>query len=120
MRPAVVSAGLAADPKALSDLRRRAATDEKGTLREVAKQFEAMLLDVVVKSMRATVPGDGPLDSAGSQMFTEMLDQQFVQGVSAQGGLGLADVLVRQLSQLHGHANQASGPAVDTKAGGKS
>lgn len=120
MRPSAVLAGLAADPNALSDLRRRAAIDDKGALREVAKQFETMLLDVVVKSMRATVPGDGPLDSAGTQMFTEMLDRQFVQGVSAQGGLGLADVLVRQLGQLRGHAGQDAGQAVDTKAGGKS
>ncbi|HZP86094.1 MAG TPA: rod-binding protein [Burkholderiales bacterium] len=113
-------AGLAADPKALGDLKRHAVTDEPSALREAAKQFETLLLDLTMKSMRATVPGDGVFDNEGTQLFTDLLDQQFAQGVTRQGGLGLAELLVRQLSQLRGLRDQEKAGSVDTFSSGES
>lgn len=86
-------------------------------LREAARQFETVLLDIAMKSMRATVPTDGATDSESTRMFTGLLDQQFVQGIAKQGGLGLADVLVKQLSRLRAGHGQEMAAAADSKAG---
>ncbi len=111
--------GLIADPRALGALKRHAVEDEPGALRAAAKQFELLFLDMVMKSMRATVPGESLVDNEGSRMFTGLLDQEFVRGIGEQGGLGLADLLVKQLSQLRADADQEHGRTADTsgKAG---
>jgi len=51
-----------------------------------------------MKSMRDATPQDGMMDSQQTKMFTTMLDQQTSQSI-AKKGMGLADVLVRQLSK---------------------
>lgn len=111
--------GLIADPKALGALKRMAQHDEQGALRAAAQQFEMLLLEITMKSMRATVPGESLLDNEGSRLFTGLLDQEFARGIGAQGGLGLADLLVKQLSQLQGRASQDQERAADSsiKAG---
>ncbi len=111
--------GLVADPRALGALKRQAIEDEPGALRAAAKQFELLFLDLVMKSMRSTVPGESLVDNAGSRMFTGLLDQEFVRGIGEQGGVGLADLLVKQLSQLRGAPDQEQRRAADTsgKAG---
>ncbi len=100
------TAAMAADPKGLADVRRRAATNDPEALRTAAKQFEMLLSDLMLKSMRATVPADGPFDSEGTKLFTSLLDQEFSKGIAQRGGWGLADLLVKQLSQLKGAAGQ--------------
>ena len=67
-------------------------------IREVAKQFESIFLHQVFKSMRATVPKEGLMGGGfGSEVFTDMLDQQYADIASKSGSLGLADVIARQL-----------------------
>lgn len=102
---------LAADPNALASLKQRALKDEAGALREAAKQFETLLLDMMLKSMRDTVPGDSLLDNEGTRMFTGLLDQQFSRSIAQQGGLGLADLLVKQLTQLRNSGQETGVPA---------
>jgi peptidoglycan hydrolase FlgJ len=104
---------LAADPNALASLKRRALTDEEGAVRAAARQFETLLLDMMLKSMRETVPGDSLFDNEGSRMFTSLLDQQFARGIAEQGGLGLADLLVKQLIQLR-EGGQETGLSADS------
>jgi flagellar protein FlgJ len=106
MDPFPITPGLAADPKSLGDLKRRAAEDPEGALKLVARQFEQLLLDMMIKSMRRAAPGESLLDNEGSRLFTSLLDQEFSRKLSEQGGLGLADLLVKQLSQLRGHGQE--------------
>ena len=47
-----ITSGLAADPKTLGDLKRRAVEDPERLLKAVAKQFETLFLDMMMKSMR--------------------------------------------------------------------
>jgi flagellar protein FlgJ len=51
----------------------------------------------MMKSMRDATPQDGMLDNQQTKMFTSMLDQQMSQNL-AKRGVGLADMLVRQLT----------------------
>ncbi|MGZ5885117.1 MAG: flagellar assembly peptidoglycan hydrolase FlgJ [Burkholderiaceae bacterium] len=66
-------------------------------LKGVAKQFEALFMNMIMKSMRDATPQDGMFDSEQTKMYTSMMDQQISQSL-ANRGVGLADMLVRQLS----------------------
>jgi flagellar protein FlgJ len=95
----------------LSALRTRAATDPKAAIKAAAKQFEAMFMQQLMKSMRESSMATGMLDNAGTQMGTEMLDTQFANKMTSLPG-GLGDVIARQLErQMAGTAPTAALPA---------
>jgi flagellar protein FlgJ len=79
-------------------LRARASTDPKAAIMMAAKQFEAMFMQQLLKSMRESSVATGMLDNAGTQMGTEMLDTQLANKMSGMPG-GLADVIARQLDR---------------------
>ena len=87
------------DFSALSDLRRQARHDPQATLRAVAEQFESLYLNMMLKSMRQASMGDPLFDSNNSSMYRDMYDNQIAMQMSRQKGMGLADMLVQQLSQ---------------------
>ncbi|MGV3581171.1 MAG: flagellar assembly peptidoglycan hydrolase FlgJ [Methylophilus sp.] len=89
---------VAFDAKSLDSLKLAARENSPEALKTVAKQFESILMNMMLKSMREANPQDGAFDNEQSRMFTSMLDQQLSSNLSAKG-LGLADVLVRQLSK---------------------
>jgi flagellar protein FlgJ len=108
--------GLSLDPAALNALKNQSRDAPEAALRSVAKQFEAVFLNMMLKSMRETVPTDGALDSEQSRMFTGMLDEQYAGNLTQGRGLGLADMIVRQLSPAaHSKlpATDSGGPTVD-------
>ncbi len=79
-------------------LRAAADRNDPAALREVASQFEALFLQSMLKSMRDASLGD-PLfgDSDQHEMYQGMLDQQFALEMASGKGIGLADMLIRQL-----------------------
>ena len=85
------------DVKGMDGLRQSAKAKDPAALKEAATQFEAMFINMMMKSMRDATPQDGIMDSQQSKMYTSMLDQQTSQNL-AKRGTGLADVLIRQLS----------------------
>ncbi len=89
--------GLAADSQSLDRLRYQAKQAPDQALKQVAQQFEMVFLNMMMKSMREATPQDGMMDSEQTKLFTGMLDQQLAQEMSKRG-VGLADVMVRQLS----------------------
>ena len=89
---------LAADVRGLDVLRRAARDNSPEALKAAAKQFEAMFLQVVIKSMREASHGDELFGGQESKMYQDMLDQQWAQVMTEGGGTGLARVLERQLS----------------------
>jgi flagellar protein FlgJ len=91
------TARLALDTKGLGELKQSAKSGSPEALRGAATQFEALFINMMMKSMREATPQDGPMDSQQTKTFTTMLDQQLSQNM-AKRGIGLADVLVRQLS----------------------
>lgn len=89
----------AVDFQGLAELR-RSATKDKGdqeTLRQVAGQFEALFVSMMLKSMRQASLAEGIFDSSQSDTYRDMADQQLAMDLSARGGLGLQDVIMRQL-----------------------
>lgn len=103
-----LNASFYADPAALGALKRDAAAQSPEALRETAKQFESLFTTMLLKSMRAGLPGD-PFGSDQQDFYQDMFDQQIATQLSRGKGLGLADMLVRQLMQ--------GGEAVDAALG---
>ena len=89
------------DLQSLAPLKQAATEDPKDleNLHAVAEQFESMFLQMVLKSMRAATPSDNLFDSKQSLFYRDMFDQQLSVKMSQEGGLGLADLLVEQLSR---------------------
>jgi flagellar protein FlgJ len=92
-----LSGKFALDTNGLGDLKQSAKAGSPEALKGAATQFESMFVNMMMKSMRDATPQDGPMDSQETRTFTTMLDQQMSQKM-AKRGIGLADVLVRQLS----------------------
>lgn len=82
---------------ALASLRLEARQDADAALESVASQFESLFLQMMLKSMREAVPDGGLFNSSDMDTYRGMADQQLAVDLAAQGGIGLADVLVRQL-----------------------
>jgi len=103
------TAKLALDTNSLNGLRQSAKDGSPAALKEAATQFEAMFINMMMKSMRDATPQEGLMDNQQTKTFTTMLDQQTSQNL-AKRGVGLADVLVRQLnSQTMGQQALAIG-----------
>ncbi|NVD73844.1 flagellar assembly peptidoglycan hydrolase FlgJ [Duganella sp. BJB488] len=93
-----LSSKFALDVKDMGSLRQSAKAGSPEALKTAATQFEAMFVNMMMKSMREATPQDGMMDSQQTKMFTTMLDQQTSQNI-AKKGIGLSDMLIRQLSK---------------------
>ncbi|MBF0257030.1 MAG: flagellar assembly peptidoglycan hydrolase FlgJ [Gammaproteobacteria bacterium] len=94
---AIADASVYTDFAGLTALKAKASKNQAAAVGEVARQFEAMFLQQMLKEMRKASPGDGIFDSSQSQFYREMYDQQLAQHLSKSGGIGLSEVLERQL-----------------------
>jgi flagellar protein FlgJ len=106
---------LAADAGSLDRIRAQARSDPASALKGAAQQFEALFLNVLLKSMRETTSQDTPFDSEQTRMVQSMLDQQLAQ-VMASRGVGLADMMTRQLGGQAAPAEPAAAPAAPVPA----
>jgi flagellar protein FlgJ len=98
--PTNASSQLAIDAQSLDQLRAQAKRSPDEALKATAQQFESVFINMMLKSMREATPQDGMLDSEQTKMYTSMLDQQLSQSMASRG-IGLADIMVKQLSKQH-------------------
>jgi len=99
----------------LSSLRSAAARDPKAAVKEAAKQFEALFMQELMKSMRQATMASGMMDNEGTQLGTEMLDTQFAAKMTGLKG-GLSEAIARQLERQMGLAEEArkTSPQINT------
>ncbi|WJV52174.1 flagellar assembly peptidoglycan hydrolase FlgJ [Prodigiosinella aquatilis] len=88
------------DAQSLNSLKREVSDNphSKEGIRAVARQMEGVFVQMMMKSMRAALPQDGLFDNDQTRMLTSIYDQQISQQVSSGKGLGLADLMVKQMS----------------------
>lgn len=98
--PLGATAQLAIDANSLNQLRAEAKRSPDKALKAVSQQFESIFINMMLKSMRDATPQNGMFDSEQTKMFTGMLDQQLAQTMATRG-IGLADMLVKQLGGKH-------------------
>src|SRR2546423_2818108 len=103
-----LAAPLALDASALSALKQQAKGSPKAALSAAAGQFEALFVQMLLKSMRDALPQDGMLQSDTSKMYTSMFDQQIAQQMSKRG-IGLKQILEKQLAPAVAATDGAAG-----------
>jgi len=90
-------------------------TQGKEGIRAAAQQFESLFIDMVMTSMRqasSAFADNDYMSSDATRMQQEMLDHQWAVHIAENGGVGLADVIVKQMSGML----EAKHSKVDTPA----
>jgi peptidoglycan hydrolase FlgJ len=91
-----------ADFQGLTALKNDAKGQAPTALKEAARQFESLFTQMLLKSMREANKSFGEDSLFGSdqgEMYQDMFDDQIAMQLSKGKGLGLADMLVKQLQQ---------------------
>jgi flagellar protein FlgJ len=99
----------ATDFKQFAEMRRAAGANDPKVLREAARQFESLFTKMMLEGMRSASFGDPLFGSDQADMYQDMMDDQLAIEMTKGKGLGLADMLIRQLSH--------SAPGVHAPAG---
>jgi flagellar protein FlgJ len=100
------------DVGSVEALKREARTDPEKALRQAASQFESLMMQMMLKSMREAADSAGTTDSQDTKMYKSMLDQQLSVAL-AKRGIGLAEVMVRQLGRTQTPAAEAASLATE-------
>lgn len=86
-------------------------------LKHVSELYEKQFLREMMKAMRSTVHESGFIKSSQAEkIFSEQLDQEYVEKWGAKGGIGLADMIHNQLLEKYG-AQLGIRPAVQRPQG---
>ncbi|MFM2482602.1 flagellar assembly peptidoglycan hydrolase FlgJ [Celerinatantimonas sp. YJH-8] len=100
------------DLNQLDELRRQAQKDPHKALSQVAHQFEAIFMQMLLKEMRqsntAFESSDSPMNNRYVKNYQQMYDKQLALNLSKNGSLGLADLMVQQLDPDSAHITPAS------------
>lgn len=98
------------DFQGLQALKLKAQADPNKALPEVAKQFEAVFLQSMLKSMRMGqhfIDDSSPFRGKSEELFQDMLDGQYASNIASGPGIGFADMLVSQLQKNEGASDGA-------------
>src|SRR5580698_8808638 len=106
-----------ADFNGLAALKNSGSASNPAALREAARQFESLFTSMVLKSMREANLGPGLGDSDATNTYQEMYDQQLAVQMSQGKGLGLADMLVQQLTRSGLNGSAATSGAQSNSVG---
>ena len=107
----------ALDVQGVSDLRRTVRSSPEEGLKQVSRQFEAMFMNMILKSMREATPSSGLIDGQNEKVYRSMLDQQLSQNLSGRG-LGLAEAMLTQLGRAAATASGQAAVDTDGQPGG--
>lgn len=101
--------GFIHDISSLDSLRQKAVKEgkegEQEALRAAARQFESIFTSMMLKSMREANEGfeSNFMNSQNEKFYRQMLDDQMASNLSASGSMGLADMIVQQLTVGQGN-----------------
>lgn len=93
-----------------------APVDEEKKLRKACEGFEAVFIQKVWESMRASVPEEGLVSGSKEEKFWQgMYDQELGKSIASSGGIGLADMMVSQLTRTLHKASDVAAAATSRK-----
>jgi len=99
------------DFSGLANLQARAAQRAPEATREAMRQFEALFVQMMLKSMRSA---GAILGEERDTTYEEMFDQQVAMEMTREKGIGIADLLVRQLSATESAESPQLRKTIDT------
>ena len=74
--------------------------DSEKDMEKVARDFESVFVNKLLESMRKAVPKSGLLDSSALDMYQSMMDQEMAKNMSERKGIGLGEMVYKDLSRL--------------------
>ena len=74
--------------------------DSEKDMEKVARDFESVFVNKLLESMRKSVPKSGLLDSSALDMYQSMMDQEMAKNMSERKGMGLGEMVYKDLSRL--------------------
>ncbi len=102
-------AGVYTDFQGLAKLRNEAGKQSSEAKQEVARQFEALFLQMMLKSMREAGGGEGIMDGPQGEFYRNMHDQQLALHLSNNSSIGIADVMLRQMGGVSSDTGHETG-----------
>lgn len=105
---------LAIDVAGAQSLKLTVKPGDREAMRVAAQKFEAMMVGMMLKNMRATrfSEEDDPMNSGeGVELYRDLLDQQWAEQISKGRGLGFADMIVKAYPNLPESGRDISAPA---------
>ena len=105
------NASVYGDFAGLEKLKFGASRNDPAAVRQVAQQFESLFARMMIKSMRDAIGKDPIFGSDQAETYQGMYDDQLSLELTKGKGLGLADMLVRQLQQAGASAKATANGA---------
>lgn len=115
----IANAQIYGDFAGLEALKSAARDHDPGAIRQVARAFESLFARMLIKSMRDAIGPDPIFGSDQEQAYQQMYDDQLSMELTRGHGLGLADMLIRQL-QRRGDIPATGGTSADASGSGAS
>jgi len=70
-------------------------------LKGLVQEFEAIFIQQMYKEMRNTIPDEGLIPRTNAEdTFVQMQDLEVAKATARQGGIGLAEMMMKQLQQI--------------------
>ena len=115
--PSSATARTYLDFQGLASLRGDAARSPDKAARATAEQFEAYFIQQMMKAMRESVEKSDLVDSGHMDMYQDLMDKEVSMQMVRRGGMGLADMLEKQMLQQQQHLAHAQAAAQAAAAG---
>ena len=91
----------------LAQLKGQAALDPDMATHEVAQQFESIFVGFMLKAMRDATPEDTLFGSNSMGSYQKMFDNQLAVSLADQGGIGLAELIEKQIAVFEPAASES-------------
>jgi Rod binding domain-containing protein len=94
------------DFNALAQLKGEAARDPSKAVRQTAEQFEDYFIQQMMKTMRESIEKSDLVEGGNIEMYQDLMDKEVSLSMAKRGGMGLADMLERQMNQSQALSTQ--------------
>jgi peptidoglycan hydrolase FlgJ len=102
----ISSSGSYLDFNALAQLKGDAARDPSKAVRKTAEQFEAYFIQQMMKTMRESIEKSDLVEGGNMEMYQDLMDKEVSLSMAKRGGMGLADMMERQMNQAQAMSTQ--------------
>tara|TARA_B100000686_G_C16793348_1_gene980354 strand:- start:617 stop:1030 length:414 start_codon:yes stop_codon:yes gene_type:complete len=105
--PAISNSMKASKPKDIAGRAEAALAHKSGNdLESVANDFESLMIQKMLESMRKTVTKSNLFESFSSDMYESMLDEELSKEISKGPGIGLKKMMLKELTRIQNNADQ--------------